>query len=112
MQTDFRVADNQIAASQNQAQLAAPERFGARAVIISRTVVILTRCSSKSRSADSSRLSVSPCTSRRSSASMRATARSNSARVSITFGSAAESSLPYLVRQNDLAREQSSLAGQ
>src|ERR1017187_10510050 len=40
MQADFRVADNQIAASQNQAQLPAPERFGARAVIISRTVVI------------------------------------------------------------------------
>src|ERR1022692_4843846 len=33
MQADFRVVDNQIAASQNQAQLAAPERFGARAVI-------------------------------------------------------------------------------
>ena len=65
-----------------------------------RSSYILTRCSSKSRSADSSRLSVSPCTSRRSSASMRATARSNSARVSITFGSAAESSLPYLVGLN------------
>ena len=65
-----------------------------------RSSYILTRCSSKSRSASSSRLSVSPCTSRRSSASMRATARSNSARVSITFGSAAESSLPYLVGLN------------